>query len=135
MRLQGQPREPRLIDWGSSAKIVIKLLLLSPKDDLATDVSLLGLTECTKLLYSPEVTPLVQQLQKQKPDLKCFAVQPFKDILQAPTAHYSYNEKMEEAMGNPIVIIHTSGSTGMSRSTLVEDYTLQIDQASRSLSS
>lgn len=45
-------------------------------------------------------------------NLECLEIPPFAEMLQGYGKYYPYDLTFENAMRNPIVILHSSGSTG-----------------------
>jgi len=76
------------------------------------NVSLLEQTRCTKFLYSTEMTQKVLELQENKKDLQAFAVSSLNDIIGGYDKEYPYHEEFEKVQWNPILVLHSSGSTG-----------------------
>ena len=76
------------------------------------NISLLEQTKCTKFLYTTEVSQKIRDLQAQKKDLQTFAVQSLNDMLRGPSEHYSYEVKFSDVRFDPVLILHSSGSTG-----------------------
>ena len=69
---------------------------------------------CSKALYAREVTPIINQLQSLKQSAEFVEVPSFHNILGSRGQTYPYKEELfEDAIHNPIVILHSSGSTGM----------------------
>ncbi|KAI9879042.1 MAG: hypothetical protein M1830_009784 [Pleopsidium flavum] len=96
----------------AAVKCGYKLLLPSMRNSTWMNVSLLEQTGCTKFFYSTEMTPKVHDLQAAKKDLQIFDVQPLDDMIQGHTKHYPYEEAFEDVRWNPILVLHSSGSTG-----------------------
>ena len=78
------------------------------------NISLLEQTECKKFLYSPEVAQKVRDLKTDKQDLQILAVPDLDTMLYGHSAPYSYIENFDDVRWNPILILHSSGSTGIS---------------------
>ncbi len=76
------------------------------------NISLLEQTKCTKFVYSSEVSERVHDLQRQKKDLQIYAVQSLNDFLQEYSEHYSYDVEFSDVRWDPVLILHSSGSTG-----------------------
>ncbi len=54
------------------------------------------------------------QLRGAKPGLHCLAYPAFQDLLQGQSAHFPYElPSWETAKNDPIVVLHSSGSTGL----------------------
>ena len=76
------------------------------------NISLLEQTKCTKLMCSPEISSKAGELQKQKEDLQIFTVQSLNDMLQEHSKHYPYEVEFTNARFDPVLVLHSSGSTG-----------------------
>ncbi|RWA08436.1 hypothetical protein EKO27_g6678 [Xylaria grammica] len=90
-----------------------KLLLPSPRNPPSINVSLMGQTNCATLLYTPEVGPLVRPLQELKSDLRTEAVPSFDEMMGSVPAEFPYSKSFDEAYNDPVVVLHSSGSTGI----------------------
>ncbi|KAH7034609.1 uncharacterized protein B0I36DRAFT_381511 [Microdochium trichocladiopsis] len=89
------------------------LLLPSPRNPSTVNVSLMAQTESTKLLHAAEVAPIVQQLQSLQPQLSATTVPTFDDMLNTNPEHVVFAKTFEQAWNDPVVILHSSGSTGL----------------------
>lgn len=76
------------------------------------NISLLEQTKCTKFLYSTEILPKIRDLQTQKENLQVFAVQSLDDMMQEHSKYYPYEVKFSDVRWDPVLILHSSGSTG-----------------------
>lgn len=76
------------------------------------NVSLLDQTKCTKFLYAVELSQKIHDLQTQKKDLQTFVVQSLDEIFQEYDKHYTYEMKFQDVRWDPVLILHSSGSTG-----------------------
>ena len=76
------------------------------------NISLLEQTKCSKFLYSNEVLQKVHALQTEKKSLQIFAVQSLGDMLLEYNKHYPYDVKFSDVRWDPVLILHSSGSTG-----------------------
>ncbi|KAI0445857.1 acetyl-CoA synthetase-like protein [Xylaria telfairii] len=90
-----------------------KLLLPSPRNPPSTTISLLEQTKCTKILFTSEVSPIVKSIQALKPDLEGLVIPSFRNMMDSIPQPYPYSKTFEEARNDPIVILHSSGSTGL----------------------
>ena len=73
---------------------------------------LLDQTACTKLLHAEEVVPLVNKLTAIHPGLRPTQTASLDEILSGTGPEYPYNKSFDEARDDPIVVLHSSGSTG-----------------------
>ena len=78
------------------------------------NISLLEQTECIRFLYSMEVADRVHDLQKNKEDLQITAVRSLSDMLPEYHEHYPYDVAFSDVRLDPVLILHSSGSTGKS---------------------
>ena len=110
MRLQSEflretnPREPFINS--------IQVLLPSPRNPASTNLSLMQQTNCTKLLHASEVAPVVKALMGSSSGLNCLEVSSFEEILVSEPPTYPYQVDFADVENDPIVILHSSGSTG-----------------------
>ena len=82
------------------------------------NVSLLEQTKCSKFVYSKEVSQKVHTLQTEKKDLQLFAVQSLGDMILEYNKHFSYQVKFHDVRWDPVLILHSSGSTGEVNSSI-----------------
>ena len=90
----------------------MKLLLLSQRNAIPTNISLLEQTRCKKFLHSNEMKPIIRGLQERMENIESVEVPSLEEMLEGESQRYQYNETFESAERNPIVILHSSGSTG-----------------------
>ena len=87
-------------------------MFLSPKNTVAQNSALLKATLCKKLFYSPELADVVNKTKLQNLDLDTTVMPPFDDYVAAYTEPFPFHRAYEDAKWDPIVTIHTSGSSG-----------------------
>ena len=56
--------------------------------------------------------PKVKELQSHMGDLEIFSVAELDEILSSISHHYPYHEVFQEVIWKPVLILHSSGSTG-----------------------
>lgn len=71
-------------------------------------------TGSNKVLYAAELSPWTKPLQTMAPSAKFEAVPFFQEMLDGDgsTAPYPYGKNFDEARNDPIIVLHSSGSTG-----------------------
>ena len=74
--------------------------------------SLLEQTKCTKFLYTKEMSQKVHELQSEKNDLQIQAVGSLDEMIQNYGKRYPYEASFAKNRWNPVLILHSSGSTG-----------------------
>ncbi|KAI1505652.1 acetyl-CoA synthetase-like protein [Biscogniauxia marginata] len=96
----------------AAVKCGYKLLLPSPRNTPSTNKSLMDQTGCTKILHPSEVAPLVKQLQDLEPSVHTQTIPSFEEMMRSTPEKYNYRKSFYEARDDPIVVLHSSGSTG-----------------------
>lgn len=76
------------------------------------NVSLFEQTECKKFFYAVELSPKIQTLKDALEGLKSFSVAPLDDLLRGEVKPYPFDTTYPKACWDPILIGHSSGSTG-----------------------
>ncbi|KIX06266.1 uncharacterized protein Z518_04241 [Rhinocladiella mackenziei CBS 650.93] len=87
------------------------LLLPSPRNPPSTNISLMNQTASTKLLHTVEVAPIVKQLQDLEPGIRNEVIPSFEEMMNSTPEHYPYEKGFDEARNDPVVVLHSSGST------------------------
>lgn len=98
------------------------------------NVSLLEQTKCAHLLYASEVEPFVKPLLDEKADLKLHPINSLEHLLKPETPHYAYDKAYDSARWDPILILHSSGSTGPPRPIIMNHNTFAVGDNDRNLS-
>ncbi|KAF3009254.1 putative secondary metabolism biosynthetic enzyme [Neopestalotiopsis sp. 37M] len=90
-----------------------KALLASPRNPPASNLSLMEQTGSSKLLYSTELAPLITPFRAiAPPSFHVEAIPSFLEMLESNPEHYPYEKVFDEARDDPILVLHSSGSTG-----------------------
>ena len=76
------------------------------------NLSLLEQTKCSEFFCSPEEAQKVRDLQLEKGNLQIFAVPSLGDMIQGYSKHYPFEASFADARWDPILVLHSSGSTG-----------------------
>ncbi|KAI0837983.1 acetyl-CoA synthetase-like protein [Hypoxylon sp. FL0890] len=108
----GIPDLRGVVVFYAAVKCGYKLLLPSPRNPPSMNLSLMNRTESTKLLYAAEATPIIKPLLTLSPTLHDVAIPAFDDMLNSTPDHYPYNKEFDKAINEPLVVLHSSGSTG-----------------------
>ncbi|KAK4986085.1 putative NRPS-like protein biosynthetic cluster [Elasticomyces elasticus] len=103
----------------ASIKCGYKLMLNSVRNSDSGNLSLLEETVCDKFFCSTEFAGGIRNLQKKKPDLQVFVIPTFEEMLGGVDKTFPYNKPWLESHEDPILICHTSGSTGIDISSLL----------------
>lgn len=84
----------------------------STRNNTDSQVSLLRVTNCQKLLYGKEYTKRIQPWV-QESGIGALEMLGLEQVLDdAPAPVHPYEETFESARFDPVIILHTSGSTG-----------------------
>lgn len=68
--------------------------------------------QCIRAFYTPEFVSTIDKLKLVTPDLQSFVVLELDELIDVPSQHYAYNRTWNDARTDPILIAHSSGSTG-----------------------
>jgi hypothetical protein len=70
---------------------------------------------CTKMFHSVEFEKTASHLKAKKSELQTFELASLDQLLDANAAHFPYNKEWSTSWKEPVIIAHSSGSTGMER--------------------
>ncbi|KJR88497.1 NRPS-like enzyme [Sporothrix schenckii 1099-18] len=98
-----------------------QLMIPSVRNALPQHQAVFAEAACRIVHYTPEMAAVVGQLKDAMPDLQAFRVPPLDDLLAAGTtaAHFPYTRTWAAARTDPIIIAHSSGSTGNPKPTTI----------------
>ncbi|KAI0105973.1 acetyl-CoA synthetase-like protein [Daldinia grandis] len=65
------------------------------------------------ILHAAEVRPIVLQLETLQPKIHNWEIPSFEEMLESSPEHFAYEKGFDEARDDPVVILHSSGSTGL----------------------
>ncbi|KAI9645908.1 hypothetical protein NHQ30_005345 [Ciborinia camelliae] len=118
-----------------SLKCGYKVLFPSPRNPPATNASLLEQTQCSIVLHAEEVGPIVKQLHSVRTEIRCLAIPSFQTILEGDGRSFFYEgQTFQEAKNNPIVVLHSSGSTGIPKPITMTHGTFAVLDNERNIS-
>lgn len=89
-------------------------MFVSPKNTDAQNAALLQSTKCTKMLCSSEMKSVALSVKSAYPDLQVEEIKPFKNWVAEHSKPFVFSKSYEEAKHDPIIVLHSSGSTGLS---------------------
>jgi thioester reductase-like protein len=82
-------------------------------------------TNCNKLIYAPEILPLFKGMSSANPNIIGTQIGSF-DEMALPGPLYPYQEEWSQAKAKPIVVLHSSGSTGMPKPVIMAHGTFAV---------
>jgi long-subunit acyl-CoA synthetase (AMP-forming) len=97
----------------AAMKIRRPLPLPSPRNAVVNTVALLEQTGCKTLFYTGNLHTQEEPLKESIPGLKMLEIPCLIQMSTTKTAEYPYTKTWEEAKKDVVLIVHTSGSTGL----------------------
>lgn len=91
----------------------LQVLLLGPRNSAAQNKSLLERALCTTLLYTEEMGRTIAELQKESTCTTYIKVKSFDDMLSTDCQPFVLEKSFAQAEKDPILVLHSSGSTGI----------------------
>lgn len=100
--------------------LIAQVLLPSPRKSAWMNASLLEQTQCRHFLIGSDLDSLVTSLLEHVPDLHLHKIEALSDMIRPGTQHYSYDKQYDTVKWDPILVLHSSGSTGPPANLLPE---------------
>lgn len=69
-------------------------------------------TSCTILFHTTEFTHTIKELKGLMIDMSTMAIKPLDELLSNGSERYPYGETFAKAEKEPVLVLHSSGSTG-----------------------
>ena len=91
----------------------------SVRNSLSQHLAVFQDANCNKLFYTSEMEVRVNELKEPVPGLQAFLVPSLDDLLSSQSPHYEYNRTFAQGRTDPILIAHSSGSTGNPKPTTI----------------
>nr|ARJ54151.1 nonribosomal peptide synthetase [Ramalina conduplicans] len=111
----------------AAVKCGYKVLLPSPRNALATNLSLMEQTRSSKVVYGQEMEALFNGLVAAKPELSSLMIGSLDELLNAEEGPVvPYQPDFDEAVDDPIVVLHSSGSTGLPKPVVMTHGTFAV---------
>ncbi|KAK2030283.1 thioester reductase domain-containing protein [Colletotrichum zoysiae] len=88
-------------------------LLVSPRNSFEGQINLFEKTDCRIIYFASSFADVVQPLLEERPMDAVVAASPDDWLCDDEVPHVPYDKTFEEARRDPVVVLHTSGSTGL----------------------
>ena len=95
----------------------MQMLFTSPRYSTVAQTNLIQSVAC-KTLLAPELRPPVTNAILEACELQVLKVPTIEDLFERDFAHYPYEKSFENARHEPLVVLHTSGTTGLPKSII-----------------
>lgn len=106
--------DPRYVAFMIGAiKAGFQALFVSPRNSLEAQLNLFDKTGCDLLFHEQQYGPMVQPWVDGRPGMRGVAVAPFDEWMADGVAPFPYTKTFAEAEHDPLVALHTSGTTGL----------------------
>lgn len=87
-------------------------MIPSVRNSLSQHLAVFEEANCDIVYYTPEMEARMKELQKERQQLQAYCVEDLDDHIQDSVPHYNYDKNWSEARTDPILVAHSSGSTG-----------------------
>jgi thioester reductase-like protein/aryl carrier-like protein len=87
-------------------------LLISPRNNIAANVNLFKLTNCTTVISPAPHSAILGEVDSVYP-ITVLEPPSVEELLDKQYAHFPYDKVYDNAKDEPFVVMHTSGSTGL----------------------
>lgn len=87
-------------------------MIPSVRNSLSQHLAVFEEAKCDKVFYTPEMQSRINEIKESMPRLQAFEVPDLDDLLSQSAKHYEYKRTWAEGRTDPIIIAHSSGSTG-----------------------
>ncbi|KAG9666459.1 acetyl-CoA synthetase-like protein, partial [Aureobasidium melanogenum] len=118
----------------AAAKVGRKVLLASHLASSDAHLFLLDSLSCTAVIYASEMTALAESLQTRFPSAKYISTLSFGNFLTQPhpsanSERYAYSKPYSKAHLDPVMVVHTSGTTGLPKPVIwTNDMLCSVDR-------
>lgn len=87
-------------------------MIPSVRNSLTQHIAVFEEAKCNKVFYTREMISRINELKHAMPSLVAVEVPQLGDLISSESKHYEYSRTWEEGRTDPILIAHSSGSTG-----------------------
>lgn len=87
-------------------------MIPSVRNSLSQHLAVFEEAKCNKVFYTWEMESRIKELKEAIPGLVAVEVPQLGDLISSESKHYDYQRTWLEGRTDPILIAHSSGSTG-----------------------
>jgi acyl-CoA synthetase (AMP-forming)/AMP-acid ligase II len=109
----------------ASVKAHCKALFISPRNSSEAQLSLFKATNCELLFYAEPFQTMIQHWLREHL-MQVIMVPSADEWLRLTPALFPYNRAFDEGRWDPLIVLHTSGSTGLPKPIIVRQGSLAI---------
>ncbi|KAF3760043.1 hypothetical protein M406DRAFT_95652 [Cryphonectria parasitica EP155] len=103
----------------ASVKAGYKALFISPRNTKEGQLNLFKNTDCNMIAFASASRELVEPLLQER-DMQAVEVSPLEAWFpEEEVPHFPYTKRFSQAEWDPLVVLHTSGSTGLPKPIIV----------------
>ncbi|RGP80578.1 hypothetical protein FLONG3_1317 [Fusarium longipes] len=103
-------------------KAGFKALFISPRNTAAIQLSLFEVTHCHILYCTESFNAMMQPCLEQR-EMQVFTIESVDHLLNVTSSPYPYDKSIDQSRWDPLVVLHTSGSTGIPKPIVVRQGT------------
>ncbi|KAI1621302.1 hypothetical protein EDD37DRAFT_581368, partial [Exophiala viscosa] len=118
----------------AAIKVGYKFLVPSARNSVSGNVSLFAACQCKKIVCGNDIVKRLGALESQILGLQHFVVEELEDLLSSKSPNFPYNKTHAEAVKDPVLICHTSGSTGAPKPIVLPNGAFSVIDNQRKLS-
>jgi acyl-CoA synthetase (AMP-forming)/AMP-acid ligase II len=93
-------------------KAGFKALFISPRNTAAVQLSLFEVTHCHALYCTESLKPMMKPCLDQR-EMKAVTIDSVEHFLNVSSPPFPYDKTIDQSRWDPLVVLHTSGSTGI----------------------
>jgi acyl-coenzyme A synthetase/AMP-(fatty) acid ligase len=105
------------------------MMFLSPRNSIDGHLAVIDRCDCELWIAPAQKIPQIDQIMEKRPMKQACLPELLELLDEEPAAEYTYNVTFAEARQDPLVVLHTSGSTGLPKPIIVPHGSLATTDA------